>query len=182
MSGNTVVLRGAGMLTAAELSCQVQEENTARRELYTADWMDLSLSSRLESGCSMRELNDHRKETYAKSCEVQFVVQRSPWNVMKLGRLGELPKNYHLPYQRTLPLPIFSSSLERVPTSQEKHRMIELENTPNHLGCGLFEDKKKISEITKDLPPILQLPQMAFQMTSLEQSLYQTLSQEVQRG
>ncbi|XP_078501782.1 telethonin-like [Lissotriton helveticus] len=182
MSGRTVFLRGAGMLSAAELSCQVQEENKARRELYTAEWRDLSLSTRDESGCSMREVNDHRKETYAKSCEVQFVVQRSPWNVMKLGHLGEVQREYHLPYQRALPLPIFSTSRERVHTSQEMSRMIELENAQSYSGYGLCLDQKKISKNPRDLPSILRLPNTEFRMTSLEQSLYKPLSQEVQRG
>ncbi|XP_078501783.1 telethonin-like [Lissotriton helveticus] len=187
MSGCTVVQRGAGMLSAAELSCQVQEENKARRELYTAEWRDLSLSSRAEKGCCMREANDHRKETYTKCHEVRFLVQSSPWNVMKLGRLGEVQTEYHLPYQRALPLPIFkpvdlSGKTERVPTPQELSRMMAFERALSHPGDGLCQDKKMISEITKDLPQVMQMPHMEFRKVALPRSLSRTLSQEARRG
>ncbi|XP_069093544.1 telethonin-like [Pleurodeles waltl] len=184
MSGRTVVLRGAGMLSTAELSCQVREENKARRECYTAEWRDLSLSSRAEKSCSMRESDDHRKETYTKYNEVQFLVQRSPWNIMKLGRLGEVQTEYHLPYQRALPLPILkpvdlSGKTERVPTPQELRRMMEFERALSHPGDGLCQDKKMISEITKDLPLV---PLMEFGKVPLPRSLSRTLSQEARRG
>ncbi|XP_078497576.1 telethonin-like [Lissotriton helveticus] len=187
MSGCTVALRGAGMLSAAELSCQVQEENKARRELYTAEWRDLSLSSRAEKGCCMREADDHRKETYTKSHEVRFLVQKSPWNIMKLGRLGEVQTEYHLPYQRALPLPIFkpvdlSGKIERVPTPQELHRMMAFERALTHPGDGLCRDKKVISEITKDLPQVMQMPHVKFGKVPLPRSLSRTLSQEARRG
>ncbi|XP_069490835.1 telethonin-like [Ambystoma mexicanum] len=187
MSGRGIVLRSAGMLSAAELSCQVQEENTARREFYTADWKDLSLSSRAEKGCSMREADERRKETYAKQHEVRFLVQRSPWNVMKLGRLGEPQIEYYLPYQRALPIPIFkpvdlSGKTERVPTPQELRRMMEFERALSHPGDGLCRDKKTISEITKDLPRVMQPVHMDFQKVPLPRSLSRTLSKEAQRG
>ncbi|KAJ1135266.1 hypothetical protein NDU88_001707 [Pleurodeles waltl] len=187
MSGRTVVLRGAGMLSTAELSCQVREENKARRECYTAEWRDLSLSSRAEKSCSMREADDHRKETYTKCREVQFLVQRSPWNIMKLGRLGEVQTEYHLPYQRALPLPIFkpvdlSGKTERVPTPQELRRMMEFERALSHPGDGLCQDKKMISEITKDLPPVMHMPLTEFGKVPLPRSLSRTLSQEARRG
>ncbi|XP_078501781.1 telethonin-like [Lissotriton helveticus] len=187
MSGRTVVLRSGGMLTAAELSCQVQEEDKARRETYTADWRDLSLSSRAEKGCALREANDRRRETYAKQHEVLFMVQRSPWNIMKLGRLGEAQKEYHLPYQRALPVPIFKpvdlgGKTERVPTPQELRRMIEFERALSNPGNGLCKDKKMISEITKELPPVMQPTRMDFGKVPLPRSLSRTLSQEAQRG
>ncbi|XP_069490832.1 telethonin-like [Ambystoma mexicanum] len=187
MSGRTVVLRSAGMLSAAELSCQVQEENTARREFYTADWKDLSLSSRAEKGCCMREANDHRRETYAKQHEVKFLVQRSPWKVMKLGRLGENQKEYHLPYERALPIPIFKpvdlgGKTERVPTPQQLRSMMEFERALSNPGNGLCRDKKMVSEITKDLPPVMQPVRMEFGKVPLPRSLSRTLSQEAQRG
>ncbi|KAJ1135264.1 hypothetical protein NDU88_001707 [Pleurodeles waltl] len=117
--------------------------------------------------CSMREADDHRKETYTKCRKVQFLVQRSPWNIMKLGRLGEVQTEYHLPYQRALPLPIFkpvdlSGNTERVPTPKELRRMMEFERALSHPGDGLCQDKKMISEITNDLPPVMHMPLTEF--------------------
>ncbi|KAJ1135265.1 hypothetical protein NDU88_001707 [Pleurodeles waltl] len=109
MSGRTVVLRGAGMLSTADLSCQVREENKARRECYRAEWRDLSLSSRAEKSCSMRESDDHRKETHTKCREVQFLVQRSPWNIMNL--VVSLRCRLSTTYPTSGPCPCRSSSL-----------------------------------------------------------------------
>ncbi|XP_069490833.1 telethonin-like [Ambystoma mexicanum] len=189
MSGRGMVLRSAGMLSAAELSCQVQEENTARREFYTADWKDLALFCRAEKGCSVTQSDESRRETYAKQHEVRLIVQRSPWNIMKLGRLGEVPTEYHLPYQRALPMPIFKSvdiggQTERAPTPQEMSRMMMTSERDlgHHVGAGLCKDRKPIADITKDLPPVIQPVLIGFGNASLPPTPSRIFSKEAQRG
>ncbi|TFK10835.1 G protein-coupled receptor kinase 4 [Platysternon megacephalum] len=189
MFGKSVVLRSAGLLSAAELGCLVKEEDVVRHESFTAEWRDLSLSTRPEEGCSLREVDDGRKETYWQQQETRVVVQRSPWLIMRLGRLGEPLARYHLPYQRALPLPLFvpadlSAKAERGATPPQLRHMMDFETAlaggspPN----GQCRDKKAVAEITKELPPVVQPSRPDFGKGDVPRSLSRSLSQEAQRG
>ncbi|XP_030077643.1 telethonin [Microcaecilia unicolor] len=186
--GKTVVLKTAGILSAAELSCQWREDNMARREHFSAEWEDLSLSTRPEQGCFLREVNELHHETYSQQGQIQFIVQRSPLNIMRMGRLGDRTTEYHLPYQRSLPVPIFkpvdlSTKVERVATPPEVHDMIAFERAlSNPETNGLCQDKKMISEIKKELPPVLQPIRIEFEKPGLPRSFSRSMSQEAQRG
>ncbi|XP_029429240.1 telethonin-like [Rhinatrema bivittatum] len=188
MYGRSVVMKSAGTVSAAELSCHWREDNTARKEHFSAEWKDLSLSSRPEQGCSLREVNDLQRETYSQQRQTQFLVQRSPWNIMKMGRLGDRTTEYHLPYQRSLPVPIFkpmdlSTKVERVGTPPELRGMMEFERALSNPGNnGLCQDKKMISEIKMELPPVMQPVRLEFGNSELPRSLSRSMSHEAQRG
>uniref|UniRef100_A0A8D0SLP7 Telethonin n=1 Tax=Sus scrofa TaxID=9823 RepID=A0A8D0SLP7_PIG len=113
-------------MATSELSCQVSEENCERREAFWAEWKDLTLSTRPEEGCSLHEEDAERRETYHQQGQCQALVQRSPWLVMRMGILGRGLQEYQLPYQRVLPLPIFTPA--KVGAAKE-----EREETPIQL-------------------------------------------------
>lgn len=50
MVGDSVVLRSGGRLAGARLGCHVREEDLGRRETFSAEWLDLELSTRPEEG------------------------------------------------------------------------------------------------------------------------------------
>ncbi|KAH0626884.1 hypothetical protein JD844_002166 [Phrynosoma platyrhinos] len=181
MHNKSVVLRSSGTLSAAELACQVAERNTARKESFTAEWKDLSLTTRPEEGWSRFEVDKRCKETYRQQQEARVIMQRSPWGVLRLGLLGEPLTSYHLPYQRALPLPIFtpaklSAKAERefTPTPSES-----VESLP---VTGVCLDKKSLAEITKELPLVIQPSCLDFKKAGLPRSLSRSMSQEAQRG
>uniref|UniRef100_A0A674HLH2 Titin-cap n=1 Tax=Taeniopygia guttata TaxID=59729 RepID=A0A674HLH2_TAEGU len=60
-----------------------------RRETFSAEWLDLELSSRPEDGWCRREADTQRRET---------LEQRGPLT------------QHLLPYARTLPVPLFAPS------------------------------------------------------------------------
>nr|XP_020654997.1 telethonin [Pogona vitticeps] len=180
MRGKSVILRSSGTLSAAELTCQVSEKNTAQRESFSAEWKDLSLTTRPEEGCSRSEVDKRRKETYHQQQEAQVIVQRSPWGILRLGMLGEPFVSYHLPYQRSLPLPMFTpaklTKVERefTPTPSES-----VESLP---VTGVCLDKTPLAEITKELPPVVQPSCPDFRKAGVPRSLSRSMSQEAQRG
>ncbi|XP_060637055.2 telethonin [Anolis sagrei] len=178
MHGKSVVLRSSGTLSAAELACQVSERNTARKESFSAEWKDLSLTTRPEEGWNRFEVDKRRKETYRQQQEARVIVQRSPWGILRLGLLGEPLTSYHLPYQRALPLPLFTptklSAREYTPTPSES-----VESLP---VTGVCLDKKPLAEITKELPPVVQPACPDFKKAGLPRSLSRSMSQEAQRG
>uniref|UniRef100_A0A8D0BFH6 Titin-cap n=1 Tax=Salvator merianae TaxID=96440 RepID=A0A8D0BFH6_SALMN len=178
MHGKSVVLCSSGKLTAAELSCRVSEKDTGRKESFTAEWKDLSLTTRPEENWSHYEVDKKHKETYRQQQEAKVIVQRSPWGILRLGLLGEPLVSYHLPYQRSLPLPIFMpsklSTRELTPTPSES-----VESLP---VAGVCPDKKSVAEITKELPLVIQPTCPDFKKAGLPRSLSRSMSQEAQRG
>uniref|UniRef100_A0A7M4E3A0 Titin-cap n=1 Tax=Crocodylus porosus TaxID=8502 RepID=A0A7M4E3A0_CROPO len=168
MFGKSVVLCSAGLLSAAELGCLVQEEDTGRKESFQAEWKDLSLSTRPEEGCSRREVDDQHKETFWQQQETRI---------------------YHLPYQRVLPLPIFtptdlSAKAERTATPPQLHDMLDFEEAlaGGTQANGLCPDKTAVAEITKELPPVIPPSRPSFGKDGLPRSLSRSISQEAQRG
>ncbi|CAM2108840.1 unnamed protein product [Caretta caretta] len=143
MFGKRMVPHSVGVLSAAELGCLVKEQDVVRHESFTAEWRDLSLSTRPEERCCLREADDRRKETYWQQQETRFVVQRSP------GLL-----------------------------------MMDLETAlaGGALPSGQCRDKRAVSEITKELPPVIQPSRPDFGKGDFPRSLSRSLSQEAQRG
>ncbi|XP_068120339.1 telethonin [Hyperolius riggenbachi] len=172
----------------AELSCHLKEDNTARHEHYSADWMDMSVFSRPEERCNARDADIWRRESFAQQGQTRFLVQRSPAQIMKMGRLGHRLTQYKLPYTRTLPLPIFkpadlTTKMDRIATPPQLRGMIEFERALSHPGSdGLCQDKTPVSQITKELPPLKQPARMEFAKPALACSYSRSISQEAQRG
>ncbi|XP_075033176.1 telethonin [Mixophyes fleayi] len=171
-----------------ELSCQVKEDNTSQREHYSAEWLDTSLFSRPEESCNARDANVWRRESFRQQGQTRFLVQRSPAQVMRMGRLGHRLTQYQLPYQRTLPLPIFKptdliTKMERMETPPQLRGMIEFERALSYPGSdGMCQDKTPVSQITKELPPVMQPARMEFVKPVLACSFARSVSQEAQRG
>lgn len=167
-------------MATAELSCQVSEENSQRREAFWAEWKDLTLSTRPEEGCSLHEEDTQRHETYHQQGQCRALVQRSPWLVMRMGILGRGLQEYLLPYQRVLPLPIFTPT--KMGAAKEEH-----EDTPTQLQDllaletalgGQCVERQDVAEITKQLPPVVPVSKPG----TLHRSLSRSMSQEAQRG
>lgn len=167
-------------MATSELGCQVSEENQERRETFWAEWKDLTLSTRPEEGCSLHEEDTQRHETYHRQGQCQAVVQRSPWLVMRLGILGRGLQEYQLPYQRVLPLPIFTPTKvgaakeEREETPIQLRELLALEAA---LG-GQCAERQDVAEITKQLPPVVSVSKPG----TLRRTLSRSMSQEAQRG
>ncbi|XP_077170477.1 telethonin [Paroedura picta] len=178
MHGKSVVLRSSGNLTAAELGCQVSERDTGRKESFSAEWKDLSLSTRPEEGCLWSEVDRGRRESCRQQQEVRMVVQRSPWGMVRLGLLGQPLTSYHLPYARALPLPIFSPAKLSGKEEEVAPAAEPLLLPPS----GLCPDKTPLVEITKELPPIIEPSRPTFRKAGPARSLSRSTSQEAQRG
>ncbi|XP_006155961.1 telethonin [Tupaia chinensis] len=165
-------------MAASELSCQVSEENCERREAFWAEWKDLTLSTRPEEGCSLHEEDAQRHETYHRQGQCQALVQRSPWLVMRMGILGRGLQEYQLPYQRVLPLPIFTpTKVGAAKEEREETSIQELLALEAALG-GRCEERQDVAEITKQLPPVVPVSKPGAPRRSLSRSM----SQEAQRG
>lgn len=130
--------------------------------------------------CSLHEEDTQRHETYHQQGQCQVLVQRSPWLVMRMGILGRGLQEYQLPYQRVLPLPIFTPAKmgatkeEREDTPIQLQELLALETA---LG-GQCVDRQEVAEITKQLPPVVPVSKPG----ALRRSLSRSMSQEAQRG
>lgn len=98
---------------------------------------------------------------------------------MRMGILGRGLQEYQLPYQRVLPLPIFTptkvgaSKEEREDTPTQLQDLLALETA---LG-GQCLGRQDMAEITKQLPPVVPVSK-----PGLRRSLSRSMSQEAQRG
>lgn len=107
-------------------------------------------------------------------------MQCSPWLVMRLGILGRGLQEYQLPYQRVLPLPIFTPTKvgaakeEREETPIQLRELLALETA---LG-GQCVERQDVAEITKQLPPVVPVSKPG----TLRRTLSRSMSQEAQRG
>ncbi|XP_006000048.1 telethonin [Latimeria chalumnae] len=154
------------------LNCDVEESNTAKREFYTLHWEDLTLGTRPEDGTVLSEHNSLHKEYYGKKHQTTFLLQRSPAQKVKIGRLGEKMVEYQLPYRNVLPVPIFvpsrasvqGSKLEWATAPEKPKAILEFEEA---LSNGSCPDKQYITEIKKDLPKVNQPASMDFRVSSL---------------
>lgn len=136
--------------------------------------------SPLLPSCSLHEEDTQRHETYHRQGQCQALVQRSPWLVMRMGILGRGLQEYQLPYQRVLPLPIFTPAKmgaakeEREDTPIQLRELLALETA---LG-GQCLERQDVAEITKQLPPVVPVSKPG----TLRRSLSRSMSQEAQRG
>ncbi|NXY87081.1 TELT protein, partial [Alcedo cyanopectus] len=108
MLGPSAVVKSGGLLSSARLGCRLREEDTGRRETFSAEWLDLELSTRPEEGWCRREVDSQHRETLEQRGELRVLEQRSPWGVLRVGCLGQPLAQHLLPYARTLPLPLFA--------------------------------------------------------------------------
>ncbi|XP_064030494.1 telethonin [Pogoniulus pusillus] len=108
MLGPSAVVRSGGLLAGARLGCRLREEDAGRRETFSAEWLDLELSTRPERGWCRREVDQQRRETLEQFGELRVLEQRSPWGVLRVGCVGQPLAQHLLPYARTLPLPLFA--------------------------------------------------------------------------
>lgn len=136
--------------------------------------------SPLLPSCSLHEEDAQRRETYHRQGRCQALVQRSPWLVMRMGILGRGLQEYQLPYQRMLPLPIFTPA--KVGSTKEEHedtpiQLQELLALEAALG-GQCVDRQDVAEITKQLPPVVPVSKPG----ALCRTLSRSTSQEAQRG
>ncbi|KAM8795247.1 telethonin [Eudromia elegans] len=108
MWGPSAVLRSGGLVAGARLRCRLREDDAARRESFSAEWLDLELRTRPQEGWCRREADERRRETLEQRGETRLLEQRSPWGLLRAGRLGQPPAQLLLPYARALPLPLFA--------------------------------------------------------------------------
>ncbi|XP_041101628.1 telethonin [Polyodon spathula] len=152
--------------------CEVKEDNLKDKELYHSSWQDLVMETRPWEKTTLSENNTQKKETYEKKHLDIFLVQRSPDQKMKMGRLGERMTEYQLPYRNVLPVPIFMPSkvmsvakdLTRAPTPAELKAIMEFEKA---LSKGVSVGRREISEITKEMPKVIQPIRMDFRASNL---------------
>ncbi|MGH0183441.1 UNVERIFIED_CONTAM: hypothetical protein FKN15_012074 [Acipenser sinensis] len=122
-------------------------------------------------GTTLSENNSQKKERYEKK-HLDFLVQRSPYQKMKIGRLGERMTEYQLPYMNVLPVPIFvtnkvlfvAKDSERAPTSVELKAIMEFEKA---LSSGVRVGRREIYEIMKEMPNVFQPIRMDFSASNL---------------
>ncbi|KAL2084290.1 hypothetical protein ACEWY4_019808 [Coilia grayii] len=136
----------------------LKEKNEERREGYDATWLDVVMETRPELNVGLIENNTSRRESYEQQQWVHFVVRRNLDQTLRIGRYGEKLCKYQQPYKNVLPLPIFvprniaqQNDLNQMPAED---RSFELFNT--ELLTGVCADKKDLSQISKDMPPIIQ--------------------------
>ncbi|XP_025910193.1 telethonin [Nothoprocta perdicaria] len=88
MWGASTVLKSGGLVAGARLGCRLREEDAGRRETFSAEWLDLELSTRPQDGWCRREVDERRRETLEQRGETRLLEQRSPWGLLRAGRLG----------------------------------------------------------------------------------------------
>ncbi|KAG2460637.1 telethonin [Polypterus senegalus] len=172
MFGRSVITKRAGRVTSAELGCAVSELNPSMKESYSMEWQDMVLSTRPEDRCSVKQKDTSRRESFQRQYEVGCLLQRSPTGVLRLGTAGNV-REYQLPYRNVLPMPLFTPS----DLGAKRHEP-EVVLTP--VIDGACPDKRAMSDITRDLPPVTQPARMDF--TKMPRSLGRSMSQEAQRG
>ncbi|XP_051894725.1 telethonin-like [Pristis pectinata] len=157
----------------ATLTASVNEENI-RRESYSAEWQDLILRTLPQDRCCLSEVNRSRRESYNRKQRVSYLVQRAPDQRLWMGLLGQELSEYRLP------LPIFTpTQIGGTAERPEAEAALERAQSPG----GVCPDKREISAITKDLPPLMQPVSLAGKKPELaRRSLSRSMSQEAQRG
>ncbi|XP_054938540.1 telethonin-like, partial [Physeter macrocephalus] len=133
--------------------------------------------SPLLPSCSLHEEDAERWETYHRQGQRQALVQRSPWLVMRTGIPGRGLQEYQLPYQRMLPLPIFTPAKVGATKEDTPIPLRELLALEAALG-GQCVDRQDVAEITKQLPPVVPVSKPG----ALGRTLSRSMSQEAQRG
>ncbi|KAG9355756.1 hypothetical protein JZ751_000594, partial [Albula glossodonta] len=151
--------------------CDVAEDNEKHREHYQSVWLELVMETRPQEKVALFEKDSSKKESYEREQVTHFLVRRSPEQIIGLGRQGEKLKEYQLPYKNVLPLPVFlprkatlSKDSERAPTPAELQSIMEFERA---LSSGVCPEKRAISQITKDIPKVIQPIRVNFNASGL---------------
>ncbi|XP_023668142.1 telethonin [Paramormyrops kingsleyae] len=144
--------------------CEVEESNVEKREGCYFAWLDLVMETRPEQNTTLSENMTRPKESYTQRQVDHFLVQRSLDQRIRMGRLGQRMEEYHLPYRNVLPVPMF------VPWNVASLRDSQRTPTPElerGRSNGLCADKKDVSEITKDIPKVVQPSRVDFRASLL---------------
>ncbi|MBN3309820.1 telethonin [Amia ocellicauda] len=179
MQGCTVLVKRAGSLTRAELGCSVQERNQAARESYCADWQSIKLTTQPQDRQSVYFEDRSRRESMTRQWEAYPLEQYCPSQVIRLGTLARGVQEYQLPYQNTLPLPLFTPA-EMGTRLGRGTAHAEVAPRPVSISDGACPTKRDVTDITKALPPVTQPFRMNF--AKAPRSLSRSMSQEAQRG
>ncbi|XP_048883073.1 telethonin [Brienomyrus brachyistius] len=149
----------------ANVHCEVEERNVEKRERCYFTWLDLVMETRPEQNTTLSENKTLSKESFTQRRVDHLLVQRSLDQRIRMGRLGQRMEEYHLPYRNVLPVPMF------VPRNVSSLRDSQRTPTPEELergrSSGVCADKKDVSEITKDIPKVVQPSRVDFRASFL---------------
>ncbi|TNN27931.1 Telethonin [Liparis tanakae] len=175
----TVLEKRSGVVVGAELACSVQEENTAHRESYSADWHSVSLKTQAQDRQTVNQNDDSRRETLSRQWQVRSLKQTCPSGVFRVGTVERGVREHRLlPKRNTLPLPIFTPAELGVRLGRGAPHT-EQDLLPFPVPDGACPDKKTVDEITRDLPPVK--PRL-MEFFKGPRDLGRSMSQEAQRG
>ncbi|XP_012672306.1 telethonin [Clupea harengus] len=175
----TVMEKQAGRVVGAELSCTVREENPTQRESYIADWHSVNMRTQHQDRQSMLMSDDSRRESMTRHWECRPLHQNCPSGVYRVGTMETGVREHQLlPYRNTLPLPIFKPAELGLRLGRGAAHVPE-DFPPAQAPSGACPDKRAISEITKDLPPVKPI---RMEFIKAPKSLGRSMSQEAQRG
>ncbi|XP_053322735.1 telethonin-like [Spea bombifrons] len=142
------------------LKCNVKEMDVSKRESCTWLWNDLTLESRPEERQTLLECNREAKETFEKREETIFIIQRSPLQTIRVGRLGGEIRDYHLPYKTVFPVPLFvPSRVQPLPSDVPP-------TTSRMVSNGLCSEKTEVIGLIGNLPQVVQPTKMALRVSS----------------
>ncbi|XP_043921054.1 telethonin-like [Protopterus annectens] len=157
-------------LNITALSSNVEEQDTAKKEYYSLSWENVIMGTRIEERTTLSDHNNLQREHYEKKQQMVFLVQMSPDQKMKTGRLGEKMVEYQLPYKKVLPVPVFmppkvqDSRSQRTATPEELRAMEKFENALSD-ETGTY--KRHVDDIKKDMPKVVQPSRLNVRISSL---------------
>ncbi|KAM4687199.1 telethonin-like [Rhinophrynus dorsalis] len=152
----------------AVLRCNVQEEDLAKKESCTLHWDDLIMESHLEERMTLSERDMVLKEGYEKRQQTIFLVQRSPLQTIRVGRLGGDMRHYQLPHKTLLPVPLFTPRLVQAQDQVLPQDHKALQTSMKMLQSnGLCVGKRDIVGLVSDLPQVMQPAKMQLRVSSL---------------
>lgn len=78
-------------------SCDLQEDDQWKRESYEACWLGLVLETRPQYRLTLSETDSIRRESYKQQQVAHFMVERSPSQMLRLGRASGAMTEHQLP-------------------------------------------------------------------------------------
>lgn len=121
----------------------------------------------VSSRTALLERNSIRHEQYEKQQQDTFLVQRSPYLNIQMGRLGEKMRQYQLPYNNVLPVPLFMPCKLPVQHSPAEEWKSPTMDRQTAMSNGYATAKREVEQIKKDLPKLIQPAKLDFQVSSL---------------
>lgn len=123
--------------------------------------------------------DDSRRESMTRHWECRPLHQNCPSGVYRVGTLETGVREHQLlPYRNTLPLPIFKPAELGIRLGRGAAHVPE-DFVPAQAPSGACPDKKHISQITRELPPV---KPMRMEFAKAPRTLGRSMSQEAQRG